>query len=271
MKFNLHCPETTEEALRLKRETGGAWLAGGTVLLVNAHQGKTVNGNLISLEKLDGLCRIRETADAVAVGALVTFDEIERSELIRALFPALWEAAAQVGGPQIRHRATLGGNIACASPASDGVTPLMALDASVRLVSGEGERLVKLTEFYTGKFKTAAGETELLTEVIIPKGSTFSRFVKVGKRSALAVSIVNIAMVKAGDAIRLAVGSAAPEVRFCEKTSAALTEGRLDEARTALQQEISPIDDRWGTADYRRSVAENLMLSLYKETEEQKA
>lgn len=271
MKFNLHCPETIGEALRLKEETGGAWLAGGTVLLVNAHQGKPVSGDLISLEKLSALKYICENDESVSIGALVTFDEIENNELIRSLFPALWYAAMEVGSPQIRHRATLGGNVACASPASDGVTPLMALDASVRLMSCRSERTLKLTDFYTGKFQTAANDDELLTEIVVPKGSAWSRFEKVGKRSALAVSIVNIAMTKVGQTIRVAVGSAAPKVLFCEKTSAALSAGDLIAARTYLQQEISPIDDRWGTASYRRSVAENLMCTLYKIMEEQKS
>lgn len=268
MQFHLHCPDTIEEALRVRREKGGAWLAGGTVLLVNKHQGKPINPELISLDKLNELKQIRETENEVIIGALVTFDELEKSEVIRSRFPALWKAACQVGGPQIRHRATIGGNIAVASPASDGVTPLMALDASLRLIGPEENRIVKLTEFYTGKFKTDIKSDELLAEVIISKNSTWSGFVKVGKRSALAVSCLNASMAKIGDKIRLTIGSAAPEVRYCVRTSDALTEGDLTKACQMLQTEISPIDDRWGTADYRRKVAQNVMTSLYHELEE---
>lgn len=271
MHFCLHTPETTAEALCIKRETGGAWLAGGTVMLVNNHQGKQISGDLISLEKLDELKKITETESEIVIGSLSTFDDIENCEAIRKYAFALWQAACTVGGPQIRHRATIGGNIAVASPASDGVTPLMALDASVRLISENGERYVKLTDFYTGKFQTAMRKEELLTDVIIPKAANESRFVKVGKRQALAVSSINAAIAKTENGIRFCVGSSAPEVRYCVKTSEALNKGNLDKAKEYLQSEISPIDDRWGTAEYRRNVAENLMLSLYREMEEQNA
>ena len=271
MHFNLHTPKTIREALKMKQETSGAWLAGGTVLLVNNHQGKPISEDMISLEKLDELKNIRENETDIVIGSLVTFDDIEKSEIVNKNAFALWEAACSVGGPQIRHRATIGGNIAVASPASDGVTPLMALDASVKLTSAEGERYVKLTDFYVGKFQTAMKKDELLTAVIIPKASRISRFIKVGKRQALAVSSINSAIAKTGEGIRFCVGSSAPEVRYCKKSSAALSEGKLDEACRELQTEISPIDDRWGTADYRRQVAENLMKKLYRELEEKDA
>ena len=121
MSFTLHRPRTPEEALLLQKETGGSYLAGGTVTLVNYHRSLEIGGDIISLEAIPGWDSITATETEIQIGPLVTFDRIESSELLHREATALWQAAREVGGPQIRNRATIGGNLCAASPSADAV------------------------------------------------------------------------------------------------------------------------------------------------------
>ena len=257
MSYSIHMPLSLQEALDLKRKTGGTYLGAGTVILVNHRHEK----NLISLEKIPGLSSIEESEDYVKIGSLVTFDELENSPVVKKKLPALWQAAYNTAGPQIRNRATIGGNIGCFSPASDAVTALMALDAELELFDGATKR-VKLEN--TDSLSNEA----IISAVYVPKRYGFSAFEKVGKRSAMSVSVLNMAIARDKDGVRLAIGCAAPKVLLCKATSETLSRKPLDltEAEKCLLSEILPIDDRWGTVSYRRAVAVNLLKKLVKES-----
>ena len=272
MSFSLHLPETVEAAIAAQVETGGRYLAGGTVLLVNRHRGQDIGGDLVSLERVTSLRRIALTGNSLEIGSGVTFDAIEHSDLVREHAFALWQAACEVGGPQIRHRATLGGNLAAASPSADAAPPLLALNASVRVQGQQGERLMPLDGFFKGRLQTALAPDELITAVVIPlDGHPVSRFAKVGKRSALAVSCINMALARLDDGtIRVAVGAAAPEARLCRETSRLLSQSpeAVEDAKALILTEISPIDDRWATASYRNLVCRNLLGELLSQIKE---
>ncbi|MBQ3072136.1 MAG: FAD binding domain-containing protein, partial [Oscillospiraceae bacterium] len=222
---------------------------------------------------------IREEEASVHIGALTTFTELEKSELIGRLFPALQKAAAEVGGPQVRNRGTVGGNICAASPAADAAPPLLALDATVVAVGVNGERKIPIRKLFLAPRKTCLTPDEVVTEIILPKTGSRSGFIKVGKRNALAVSSINMAVSavitdgKLTD-VRVAAGSCAPTPRLCPRTAACLLAGGLNAVPTAqeiLMEEISPIDDRWATAEYRRMVAKNMLSALMQEMMEEKA
>ena len=272
MQFALHRPNSIPEALDLYAQTGGSYLAGGTVLLVNHHKGANIGSHLISLERISALHGIRETEEGIVIGACTTLDEIEHSALIREKAFSVWQAASETGGPQIRNRATIAGNIAGGSPASDLAAPLLALGAVLRIHGPEGSRELPIRELFIHVFKTSLLLGEFISELLIPRNEgAISRFVKVGKRNALAVSCINMAVARTSAGVwAVAVGSAAPTPRLCSKTMAVLNEGPLDEDRLnraceIILTEIAPIDDRWATASYRRKVCVNLLKSMVKE------
>ena len=173
--------------------------------------------------------------------------------------PALWQAAYHTAGPQIRNRATIGGNIGCFSPASDSVTSLIALDSEVELFDGS---------YYTMKIEDlrSIGDA-IITSVIVPKRFSFSAFEKVGKRNAMSVSVINMAMAKSKDEVRLAAGCVDRHVVYCRKTSEILSKCPADmkKAQDSLLSEIHPINDRWGIVEYKNTVAVNLLNKLSKE------
>lgn len=273
MQFDLHRPKSIEEALTLSRQTGGSYLAGGTVLLVNHHRGADIGSHLISLEGIPALHGIRQTDEGIVIGACTTLDEIENSTLLREKAFAVWQAAAETGGPQIRNRATIAGNIAGGAPSSDLAAPLLALNAVLRLEGPVGSRELPVKDLFVHVFKTNLLPGELITEIILPKDTGTSHFVKVGKRNALAVSCINMAVAHSPEGEwSVAVGAAAPTPRLCVKTMEILNEGTLDAARMnraceTVLTEIAPIDDRWATASYRRKVCVNLLKSMVKEVE----
>lgn len=265
MSYSLYRPETVDEAIAIQARTGGSYLAGGTVTMVDLHRGKEID-TLISLDRLTALREIIREEDSLRIGAGVTMDDLENSIDVRTFAHALWQAACEVGGPQIRNRATLGGNLAAASPSSDCAVPLLAMDAKLRVCGLAGERTIPLREFFLGRFRHTLKPDEIIVSIEIP-ASTASAFRKVGKRNALAVSCLNMAVVRRAGEISVAVGAAAPKPLYCAETSRLLSAGDVNAACAALQREISPIDDRWATASYRRTVSERLLRALAEETE----
>ena len=270
MSFRLFVPFSVSEAIRLQKETGGQYLAGGTVTLVNDHHGKKIGEAQIALERIPELKEITFGDGFLVIGSMVTMDSLEQSPLVKKYAFALWQAASEVGGPQIRNRATLGGNLAAASPSSDCAPPLLALDAKLLVSGAEGEREIPLREFFEGYLRHALREDELILSVRIPvREDAVSRFRKVGKRNALSVSAVNMALVRTGKEFSISVGACAPVPVYCAETSELLSRtGDLSAARETILTEICPIDDRWATASYRRTVCGNLLRALFEETEE---
>lgn len=270
MNFRLFRPMTLSEAVQIQNETDGEYLAGGTVSLVNRHHGKKIGDVQISLDRIGELREIVLTEGWLSIGSMVTMDELEQSEHVKKYAKALWTAASQVGGPQIRNRATLGGNLAAASPSSDCAPPLLALNASLKVCGRNGEREIPVRDFFKGYLSHALSEDEIITSIRIPiTPGAVSVFRKVGKRNALSVSCLNMAVAKRGKDISVSVGACAPVPVYCRETSQFLSAGgERKEAIAILQEEICPIDDKWGTASYRRAVCANLLKELVKETEE---
>jgi CO/xanthine dehydrogenase FAD-binding subunit len=269
-------PRTVQEALAfLASHRHARVVAGGTDLVVQLRDGRRRAETLVDISDL-GLGGIEATEKGLSIGAGTTMVEISTSPLVRRTSPALADAAAQVGAWPIQCRATLGGNLANASPAADTAPPLLVAGAAVTLASPHGKRHLPLEELFTGPGATQIKPNELLLAVLVPavklaKGrQCVERFVKVGPRREQIISVVSMAgrIVKAADGrlelVRLAYGSVAATPRRARATERLLEQKVLDEKlrRRALEtlcEDISPIDDVRAPARYRTLAAAVLL------------
>ena len=268
-------PTSLDEALALLGAGPEiAVIAGGTDLVPAVRAGRREPSVIVDLRHL-GLSEITVEADQIRIGAAVTFTEILGSVVLATEYPALLEAASEVGGPPIRNRATLGGNLANASPAADSAPPLLVYDASVVIAGPAGRREVPLTAFFEGPGRTVLRPGEILIEVVLPRpaGSTRAAFYKLGPRLAMAIAIVSVAVrVTRNDAgemtaCRIALGAVAPiPLRMEDAETIISSEGLTTEsivaASAAAARACSPIDDIRGTATYRRQMVEVLVGRL---------
>ncbi len=247
-------------------------LAGGTDLLVYLNAGTHPGRRFLDLWGLGELRGIRAGKAGARLGALATFSEIREHALVRRRFPALAAAAAEVGGRQIQNRATVGGNIANASPAGDSLPALMALDATVHVRSVRGPRTIPFAALFRGYRDLALAPDELITAVALPLAppGTVQFFRKVGTRRAQSISKVVMAgalhLTRDGrvDHVRLAWGSVAPVTLRAAHAEEVLlgaepSRGVCGRARAALMRDIAPIDDIRSERDYRLAVAGNVL------------
>ncbi|MET0625939.1 MAG: xanthine dehydrogenase family protein subunit M [Pyrinomonadaceae bacterium] len=274
--YELAVPRTLDDALAMLRDEPGVWrpFAGGTDLMVLLEAGKLEHRKFFSLRHLSELRGVTESDGRVRVGALTTYTDVRRSDLLTRHFPMLGRAARETGGIAIQNRGTIGGNIANASPAADTPPALLAYGAEVELVSASGARRVPYAEFHTGYKRTVMRADELVAAVLLTRPGEGARhyYRKVGTRRAQAISKVCFAALAEveGDTlgeVRVALGSVAPVVMRCPRTEALLkgrrVDGELAEAASAeLAREITPIDDVRSTARYRTRVARNLLAEF---------
>jgi CO/xanthine dehydrogenase FAD-binding subunit len=212
-------PKTLDEAVLALAAEPAQVLSGGTDFYP-ALGDRPVRGSVVDVSGLGELRGVTTEADRIRIGGLTTWSEIIRAPLPRC-FDALKAAAREVGSVQIQNRGTVAGNLCNASPAADGVPPLLALDAEVELVSKTGARRMPLAEFIVGNRKTQRRADELLTAVMVPRSieDAASTFVKLGARRYLVISISMVAAVvllddagRVADA-RVAVGSCSAVAR----------------------------------------------------------
>jgi CO/xanthine dehydrogenase FAD-binding subunit len=239
-------PRSLDEALRLKADRPeAAPIQGGTDVMVELNFDRGRPEALLNLNEVPELRGWSRENGRVWLGSGLTYVEAMRPPLADAL-PALAEAARTVGGPQIRNRGTIGGNLGTASPAGDALPPLLVADARVRLVSIRGEREVALQEFLLGPKRNALAGDELIAGVTVEPAHGRETFMKVGPRNAMVIAVVSLALRVDGE-LRAAYGSAGPV--------AALVRAGLDETEELADRvadAASPIDDVRGTAGYRR-------------------
>ena len=219
-EFDLLHPKTIPEALAILAEHGADAMpiAGGTNVLVDLRAGKHQPRVLVDVARLPGLRGIQRDNGHLVIGGGTTISDLLFDPLVAQHAPALKEAAAVFANPLIRNRATVGGNLADASPAADTAPPLLALDAEVELASQGGTRRVPLVDFLVGVRKTLRRPDELLIAVRfpVPSSGTVSHFQKVGLRRADAISVLSAAVAVTCDAAgrctaaRIALGALAP-------------------------------------------------------------
>jgi CO/xanthine dehydrogenase FAD-binding subunit len=250
-------PATLDEALAvLAADPTRAVLAGGTDLMVEINFGHRAPESVLALHRVAALRAWSRTDDSVVIGSGVTCATLERAPLAD-LVPALGQAARTVGSPQIRAAATIGGNLATASPAGDLLPVLSALDATVRIAHADSARASSIHDFLVGPKRSSLGPGELVVGVEVPVRAGRQEFLKVGTRNAMVISVASVAMAHVGDRLQVALGSVGPTVlraRDAEAWFAArgLDVDAIDEFGERVAAEARPIDDHRSTADYRR-------------------
>lgn len=239
-------------------------MAGGTDVYPT-EAGRAIAGDVIDITGLAELRGISRTDRGVRIGACVSWAEIAAGDLPMALR----QAARVVGGRQIQNAGTIGGNLCNASPAADGVPPLLVLSAEVELASVRGVRRLALTDFLLGVRKTKLAADELLVAVHLPAVQGETRFLKLGARAYLVISIAMVAVriaVERGVIVEaaLAVGACSAVARRLPVVEAALVGVPLAEAFAvitdgAVAAELAPMDDLRATAEYRAGAAAELL------------
>ena len=280
--FDLLRPQTLPEALALLAEQAPEVmpLAGGTNVIVELRDGHSCPRRLMDVSKLRELRGIRRdngrvVLNDIVIGGGTTMTELLAHPLIAEHGLPLKQAAARLGNPLVRNRATVAGNLVNASPAADTAPPLIALGAEVELTSKTGTRRVLLDEFMVGVNKTLIQPDELLTALRwpAPPARSGAGFYKIGLRKADACSVINAAVMIVWDGnghcqqARIALGAAAPRPVRAREAEAALvgqplTADVIAEAAHRAAQATRPIDDIRGTAAYRRRMAEVIVRRL---------
>lgn len=250
----------------LDREAGNACpVAGATNVVVKAQSGRLKDKILVSIDGLNELRGIRLEGGLVCIGALTTLAEIAKSELLKEKAFVLWQAAQVFADPVIRNRATIGGNIADASPTSDTAPPLLVLKAEVVIQSLREERVIALDDFFFNVCQTALKDDELITAVRF-RPCKMGAFVKLGLRNAMAKTLISSAAIVQLDeegkvaSCTIAMGSVAPRpirARHAEQTiiGKALTQETYVQLREAVLKDIDPIESIRASKFYRANVA----------------
>jgi len=266
--FDLLVPNSTSEAVNLLAhyQERAAILAGGTDLIV-AMKMNYESEILISVSELDGLDYIDfDPSSGLHIGAKATVSQILDNAEVKQYYPALWQAANVFATPQIRTAATLAGNVLRGSPAGDCSCALLALGARIVLQSTEGKREVAIEDFWTGYNQNARQSNELAIEIIVDApqsatGSAFHRMTRVNEDLAKLNGSVRLDMDgKICKSARIAMGCVGPTTLRLPKTEKLLqneeiTPELLAHVTDMVPTEISPIDDKRSTAEYRLMVS----------------
>lgn len=268
--FDFYQPTTLAEASRLLKENGpgGRFLAGGTDLVIAMKEKGLLPKYIVDLKRVPGLSGIRENGDGtMTIGALTTMYAIETSSVIKKNYPFLAQSAAEVGSIQIRNRATVGGNMANATPSADVAPGLIALNATAKIVGTAGERIISMEEFFRGPGQNVMSADEILTEITIPKinPQLVGEYIKFSPRDMMDLAYIGVAVAyhfgsdKQCTGVRIVLGAVAP-TPIRAKNSEALLEGHIlsEELATKVGDEAAreskPISDVRSSAEYRRTM-----------------
>ncbi|MCV2865614.1 FAD binding domain-containing protein [Albidovulum sediminicola] len=264
-------PESLSEALAALNGAPIPLIAGGTDFYP-ARQGRPLPADALDLTGIADLQGIAHDGAGWRIGAATTWTQIAHADLPPA-FDGLRAAAREVGSIQIQNAGTIAGNLCNASPAADGVPPLLTLDAVVECASATGLRRIALSDFILGPRRTALGPAEIVTALLIPDASETARatFVKLGSRRYLVISIAMVAaVVSTGsdgriEGARIAVGACSPVARRLPGVEAALLGRPLSDGLNEVEitadmlSPLSPIGDVRAPAAYRLEAAAELI------------
>jgi aerobic carbon-monoxide dehydrogenase medium subunit len=268
--LEMYQPTSLQEASQLIKENGpgGRFLAGGTDLVIAMKEKGLLPKYIVDLKRVPGLVGIRENNDdSITIGALTTMYAIEISPVIRRKYPFLAQSAAEVGSIQIRNRATVGGNMANATPSADVAPALIALNATAKIAGASSQKTVLLEEFFRGPGLTIMDADEILIEITIPKTAPqlVGEYIKFSPRDMMDLAYVGIAVAynlgsdKKCNGVRIVLGAVAP-TPIRAKNSEALLEGKVLTEELAAKvgdeaaRESKPISDVRSSADYRRAM-----------------
>ncbi len=264
-------PRSVKEASEIIRERGpgGHLLAGGTDLIIAIKEKGLVPKYLVDLKRIPSLSDIREQADGgLAIGAMTTMREVETSPIIGKRYPFLAQSAAEVGSIQIRNRATIGGNMANATPSADVAPSLLALEANARVAGTSGARVIELEKFFRGPGETVLEPGEILLQIIIPpfQPGLVGEYIKFSPREMMDLATIGVAVTlilsekeKRCEEVRIALGAVSPTPIRARRAEALLskqilTEKLADRAGEEASRECNPISDVRSSSDYRKEM-----------------
>jgi carbon-monoxide dehydrogenase medium subunit len=270
--FELHRPETISEAVDLlaRYADEGKVLAGGQSLVPLLNFRLARPEHLIDLSRIGSLNTLSRTAEQITIGAMVTYEQAERSHAVRDGAPLIAAALPSIAHQAIRTRGTIGGSIAHGDPAAELPAVVVALDVTLVAVSQQGTREIAAKDFFVANLVTALAADELLTEVRVRPayGATGAAFEEVGRRQG------DFALAGAGAQMRLNDDGTIAEARigltgvaskpYRASDAEALLLGQpltaelLEAVADAVRSGIDPSGDLHATADYRRDVAGTL-------------
>jgi CO/xanthine dehydrogenase FAD-binding subunit len=273
-RFEYLTPKTIAEALSLlsQYKERAKVIAGGTDAVPQLKRREIkVPQYIIDLKGIPGLDYIKyDEVGGLALGALATIHAVETSYIIQEKFSILFQAAQSMASPQVRNRGTIVGNICNAVPSADTATALLTLEARLKLISQQGERMINVEEFFTGPNRTVLAAEEILREIQIPGLPPHAKgiYLKLTPRRAMDLAIVGVAVVvipKDGlcNDIRIALGAVAPTPIRAKRAESILKGQKFDDkaiekaAQTAAE-ESKPIDDHRASAEYRREMVKIL-------------
>ena len=251
-RFEYFEPATLDEAAALLAE-GAQALAGGTDLLVEMREHLRAVERVANIKKIPGIGSLSYDArEGLRIGALVTAREIELSKIVLQHYGSLAQSARDLGSIQVRNRATIVGNLCRASPSADTIPPLIADGAQVE-IHGRAKPL-PLEDFFTGPGRTVLRAGELVTAIVVPPPPAGTRkvYIKHGRRKAMELATVGVAVTRTPGEVRIALGAVAPTViraRAAEKLYP-----DIEKAAQAAAAECAPISNVRASADYRREM-----------------
>lgn len=273
-KFDFLRPYSIVETCEILDEFGDSakLIAGGTDVLVNLKRKVIKPSLLVGIDRVDELDGVSSTKSEVKVGSLVTATTLSENRTLNRNYSVLARAAAGLGSPPVRNRATVGGNLVTARPAADLIPPLMVLDAKLHTISSAGTRVLPVDRFVVGPGETKIKPNELMTHVSVPRNDpgTGAVYIKFGARHSCEISIVSVAafvaLTPAGRRIKeakIALGAVAPKPIRCPRAEQLLAgaspgETAFAEAGQAAARASRPISDHRGSARYRRQMVDVL-------------
>ncbi len=266
--FDYTAPATLDEAIDLLARGGGdaKVLSGGQSLLPLLKLRMGTVGTLVDLRRVPGLSYIKEEGGRLRIGGATRECELERSELVRARYPLLFDTALVIADPLVRNRATVGGNLAHGDPANDHPATMLAYGAEIVARGPKGERTIAVGEFFRGPFETALAGDEILTEIRIPApaarsgGAYFKLERKVGDFATAAVA-VQLTLAADGTVQSAGIGLTnvadvpvkAVQAETFLKGKKASPEVLMEAGRLAAEA-ASPTADWKGSVEYKRNL-----------------
>ncbi|MEE9143934.1 MAG: xanthine dehydrogenase family protein subunit M [Candidatus Binatia bacterium] len=269
--LNIFQPTSLREASAMLKENGpgGHFLAGGTDLVIAIKEKGLVPKYIVDLKRIPSLSGIREETDgSLTIGAMTTMRDVEISPVICRRYPFLAQSAAEVGSIQIRNRATVGGNMANATPSADVAPSLLVLGAKARINGTDGERLIDLEDFFRGPGQTVMRPEEILTAVLVPRSDErlVGEYIKFSPREMMDLAYVGVAVAfifnkaeKKCEGVRIALGAVSPTPMRARRAEAVLenqilTEETAEHAGQEASKECKPISDVRSSAEYRKEM-----------------
>jgi CO/xanthine dehydrogenase FAD-binding subunit len=280
-RFQFHTARSIEEALTFLSQHGEQTkiIAGGTDLIPLLRNEDLQPAFLLNILEIEALRGVTEQDQRIRIGPTTTFTEMVESPILALYVPSLVQAASSVGGPQIRNRGTIGGNIVNASPAADVLPAVLAHEGELELSSEKaGTRCLPLAQAIVGPYQPLFRSDEILTGIFIPKPNPEikSAFEKLGRRNAMARARMNLSVILRRDGaeviteLRIVPGAVMPVAKRMGRAEKTLLGKRPDPptlaaAAEALSAEmVEATGTRWST-EYKVPVLQNLFKKMLRQ------